>query len=91
MAEIKFGTKQIGNPTPASINLWVRIISVTGLVFISWMATATIMGPKTKDVVNQVLGLVLGLINVLAPLFGVQVSGKVDVSEVTAVDETKVN
>lgn len=91
MADIKFGTNQIGNPTPAGINRWVRVFTVAAATFLAWMATANVMGPNTKDIVNQILGLFLGLINGLAPLFGVEVSGKVDAEDVTAIDETKTN
>lgn len=90
MAKVKFGTQQIDNPTPARLNLWVRVFTIAGGIFMAWMATASIMGPNAKDVVNQVLGLALGLANGLAPLFGVPVTGKVDAEDVTAIDSSKV-
>lgn len=87
MGEVKFGTKQLSNPTPAKVNLWVRVFTVSGATFMAWMATASVMGPNTKDVVNQILGLMLGLANGLAPLFGVEINGKsVPAEDVTAID-----
>lgn len=88
MADVKFGTAQISKPTPANINLAVRIFTVTASIFMAWMATANIVGPHTKDILNQILGLLLGLANGLAPLFGVQVTGNIPAKDVTAV-ETK--
>lgn len=86
MAVIKFGPKQILNPTPANLNRVVRLLTVSGSIFLAWISTASIMGPHTKDVITQVLGLVLGLTNGLTPLFGVEIKGKVDAEQVTAID-----
>lgn len=87
MPEVKFGTQQINNPTPANLNLWVRVFTISASAFMAWMATASIMGPNTKDIINQVLGLALILCNGLAPLFGVQVSGgDVPVKDVAAIE-----
>lgn len=89
MAQIKFGTGQIGNPTPANINLWVRIFTVAGAIFLGWMSTASVIGPHIKDIITQLLSLGLLLANGLAPLFGIELSGKsVPASDVTAI-ETK--
>lgn len=90
MAEVKFGTKQLNNPTPSNINLWVRVFTITAAVFLGWMATASVMGPNTKDIITQVLGLALGLVNGLAPLFGVDINSKsVPADQVTAIDTTE--
>jgi uncharacterized membrane protein len=87
MADIKFGTNQLSNPTPANINKWVRVITIAIGVFMAWMATANLVGPNTKDILNQVLGLFLGLINSLAPLFGVELSSnQVPAKDVAAID-----
>ena len=90
---IKFGVSQAGNPTPSNINIWVRVFTVAAAIFMAWMATANVIGPNTKDVINQILGLLLGLANGLAPLFGIELSGgqnkKVDIEDVSAMDEPK--
>ena len=85
---VKFGTSQVSNPTPSKINLWVRVFTVSAAIFMAWMATASVMGPNTKDIVNQILGLLLGLTNGLAPLFGIPINGnqKVDAEDVTAME-----
>jgi uncharacterized membrane protein len=90
MADIKFGTKQLNHPTPANINLWVRVFTVAAGVFMGWMATANIMGPNTKDILNSILGLLIGLVNGIAPLFGIDITSKeVPIEQVKAIDTTK--
>ena len=86
MADVKFGADQINNPTPSNINFWVRLFTVVTAIFLGWISTANIVGPHTKDVLTQILGLALALSNGLAPLFGVEVSGNVPAKDVTAVD-----
>jgi len=88
---IKFGVSQTSNPTPSRINLWVRVFTVAAAIFMAWMATASVIGPNSKDVINQILGLLLGLTNGLAPLFGVDLNGKggkVNVDNVSSMEET---
>ena len=86
MPEISFGLNQISNPTPSKINLWVRVFTVSAAIFLAWMSTASVIGEHSKDIINQVLGLLLGLTNGLAPLFGVEVQGKVAARDVSAID-----
>lgn len=87
MGEIKFGWRQIINPTPAALNRAVRAATVIIAIFMAWMATASIMGPHIKDILNQILGLVLALINGLAPLFGIPLEGNpVAAKDVAAVE-----
>lgn len=87
MPKVSFGTSQVKNPTPSSINLWVRVFTVAAGVFMGWMATASLMGPNTKDILNSILGLLIGLINGIAPLFGVDISSRtVPTDKVTAID-----
>jgi hypothetical protein len=90
MPDIKFGASQLKNPTPSHINLWVKVFTVAGTAFIGWMATNTMVGPNSKNIINSILGLALTLINVIAPLFGVDINTKtVPSSEVTAIDTDK--
>lgn len=87
MADVKFGWRQIINPTPASLNRAVRAATVIIATFMAWMATASVMGVHTKDILTQILGLVLALINGLAPLFGVPLGGgDVPAKDVAAVE-----
>jgi len=87
---IKFGTSQVSNPTPSNINLWVRVYTVVAGVFLGWMVTSPLIGPHTQNTISSILGLSLALVNGIAPLFGIDISGgggkKVDVDKVTAME-----
>lgn len=88
MANVTFGTSSIGKPTPAGINLWVRVLTVAIGIFLAWMNTNGLIPEITQDVLNSIGGLLLALINGIAPLFGIDVSPseKVPASDVTAMD-----
>lgn len=87
MAKVSFGTGQVSNPTPAGINLWVRVFTVVAGIFIGWMQTTNLIGPVTQGIISSILGLLLAIVNGLAPLFGVDVTGKtVPTEQVTAID-----
>lgn len=89
MAEVKFGTGQVRNPTPAGINLWVRVFTIVAGIFIGWMQTTNLIGPLTQGVLSSILGLLLAIVNGLAPLFGVDITAaSVPTDQVTAI-ETK--
>lgn len=90
MAQVKFGTGQVGNPTPAGINLWVRVFTVVAGIFIGWMQTTNLIGPITQGVLSSILGLLLAIVNGLAPLFGVDITSKsVPTEKVTAIETGK--
>lgn len=91
MAAVKFGRKQIGNPTPASLNFWVRVVTVICSTAIGWLSTTSdLMGPKSLKLTMGILGLTLALCNGLAPLFGVQVKDEdVPIEDVAAIEDTK--
>lgn len=87
MGNFKFGRKQIGNPTPSGVNFWVRVFTVVATFFVGWMGTNTIIGPHTQAGISSILGGMVGLANLLAPLFGVPISGSVPASVVTAIEK----
>lgn len=92
MRKVLFGINQIHKPTPAHINRAVRVFTVSAAIFLAWMSTSSLIGPNSKDIINQLLGLALGLTNGLAPMFGVQLTGNIPVDEVKSVEvspETK--
>ncbi len=83
-----FGIKQLQNPTPTHINRGVRIITVIIATFIAWMNTSVLIDKPAQEVINSVAGLILGLINGLSPLFGVDIQSgeEVPVSAVSSMD-----
>lgn len=84
----KFGLSNRNRPTPARINVLAGVITGAIGIFIGWTGTNDIIPPKTENLITSILGLLLLLIPVLKPLFGVDVTEKtVPTSQVTAIDE----
>lgn len=71
MSTINFGTDQINNPTPAGLNLYVRIFTVIAGVFLGWMQTNNFIHVHAQAIISSTLGLLLAIVNGIAPLFGV--------------------
>lgn len=67
----KFGRKQIGQPTPASIGFKITVISVVCPVIQIWLGTASYIPNFWSNIFISVLGLFIALSNALKPLFGV--------------------
>lgn len=87
MSKIKFGRRQVQNPTPAAINWWVRLIGGLAGVFGAWLLTVDFIGPKSKNIMNGIVLLVVGIANWLAPFFGTKPKTKyVRAKDVTALE-----
>lgn len=87
MPNIKFGRKQIENPTPTVINWWVRFISIVASTFSGWLFTVDFVGPKSKNIMMGISALVVLMCNALAPMFGTKPRGKyVRSKDVSALD-----
>lgn len=81
--KVGFGFNHISLPTPAVVTTTVRIITVFIAIFLSWMNTNDLIGEHTQSIISAVSGLIIGLINGLAPLFGINVtSAQVPVEDV---------
>lgn len=90
MAQVKFSTTQLSNPTPAGLNRAVRVFTVVAGIFMGWMATNNIIPSVIQGYISSILGLVIGIINGIAPFFGIEVSGKTVLSkDVTSMENTK--
>lgn len=86
---MKFGRRQINKPTPASINFWVRVWTVTAGVLLTSMESIPFhISPTTESTTKWFLGLTVTLANGLAPLFGAEISrSSVPVDQITAVED----
>lgn len=84
----KFGTKQLGNPTPANFDRNVKIfVGVTGL-FLAWMPTNNIIGHGLQDVITPLINLANSVLIFLLPFFGVQTSAKkVSIDDVQTMEQ----
>lgn len=71
MAEVKFGTKQLKNPTPLSRSKPIDIFSGIAGVVIGWLGTAPYIPSHVTNVLVSVLGLLISVAQVLKPFWGV--------------------
>lgn len=87
MGQVKFGTKQLKNPTPAN---HARVIDITSAVaggLISWMTTATYIPNNVSNIISSLLGLIIVMSQILKPFFGVQMrQDEVPVEDVVEVE-----
>lgn len=92
MSAIKFGYKQLTNPTPANYDRTVKIfIGVSGLL-LAWLPTNNIVPHHIQDIVTPIVNLVNSVMLFLLPFFAVQTSGvSVPVEEVTQMENKKDN
>jgi len=74
MATVKFGFTHLSKPTPAGLTRAVRIITVIVGVFLAWMNTDNLIGEAAQHVINSLGGLILGIINGVAPMFGIEIA-----------------
>jgi hypothetical protein len=89
MAEVKFGTGQLGNPTPAKLERNVKIfIGVCGLI-LAWMPTNNIVPKNVQDIITPIANLINSILIFMLPYFGVQVDRKTVPVEDVKVMETK--
>lgn len=72
----KFGRKQLGNPTPASIGFKITLISIIAATVQMWLGTANYIPNVVSNILISILGLIIALTNALRPFFGVQVDEK---------------
>lgn len=87
MAQVRFNSAQLSNPTPAGLNRAVRVFTVVAGIFMGWMSTNNIIPPVAQSYISSILGLLIGIINGIAPFFGIEVSGKtVPAADVTAME-----
>ena len=85
-----FGTRQLGNPTPASINNLSGAITAILTGVITWLQTVDFIPSQTVKVITGLCGLGVLLMNALRPFFGQHISSDSIPSEaVTSVDTSK--
>ena len=81
MANVTFGVPSISKPTPAGINKWVRVATVVIGIFLGWMNTNDLIPETSQDIINSLGGLILAIINGVAPLFGINLSANEQVPQ----------
>lgn len=84
-----FGKNQFNNPTPANVNNIVSAISAIAGVIVAWLQTANFIPETAKEVASGILGLIIGLSQVVRPFFGVEVTSTTVPSEQVKSIDTK--
>lgn len=86
----KFGRRQIGRPTPASVGFKIMLISVVAPIIQVWMGTANYIPNKWSNIIVSVLALIIALANALKPMFGVEIEqSKIPTEDVKEVEDKK--
>lgn len=92
MAQIKFGTSQLSNPTPSKVSMGINIFIAVGGVIIGWIGTADFITSYNAKVTQSIIGLAVSLAVVLKPFFGVETSLKnVPIDDVKEMESTPKN
>jgi len=88
MATVKFGGKQLKNPTPSRLGNAVKVFTVVGSIVLAWIGTANFIPANTSTILQSVLGLLIGISNGLMPFFGVQTQQtETPIEDVASMDE----
>jgi hypothetical protein len=66
------------------------VFNVAASLFIAWMPTNNIIGHQAQDIMTPILGLLIGMVNGIAPLFGIETTSKVvKMDDVTSMETPK--
>lgn len=76
MTAIKFGTSQLGNPTPAIWGNGIQVYTVIASIILAWIGTANFIPAGLSSTIQSILGLTIGIANGLKPFFGVETTQK---------------
>lgn len=87
MADIKFGRKQLSNPTPSKIEFRLKVYVAVMSLVVSYLQTAAYLPALAKEISTGVLSLSVAIAVAITPFFGVHVTGEVDAEDVTAMDD----
>lgn len=67
---MKFGRKQLKNPTPTSIGSFVTFASVVLGIIVAWIGSATWIPAGPSTIIQSVGGLLVTILNGVKPFFG---------------------
>lgn len=85
---VRFGKKQLNNPTPTNIAMGLDIFSGFAGAVLAWIGTAPFIPANTSTILQSVLGLLVTLAQIAKPFFGVKTKlRKVDIEDVSQMDE----
>ena len=88
---VKFGRKQLKNPTPANVGATINVITVIVGIVIGWLGTVTWIPAPYLGPTLSILGLILAILNGIKPFFGVEILSKtVSTDNVTAIETNEI-
>ena len=90
MSIVKFGRKQLGNPSPANISSIIAVFTVIASIVATWVGTANFIPAKPSTIIQSLLTLLIAIANGVKPFFGVETNQqRVDVEDVTEMETKK--
>lgn len=85
---IKFGRKQLRNPTPSNVAVGLDIFSGFAAAVLAWIGTASFISAATSTILQSVLGLLVTLAQIAKPFFGVKTRLRsIDIEDVSVMEE----
>ena len=76
MSAIKFGIKQLKQPTPANWSNGINIFTIVASTILVWIGTPNFIPLGLSSVIQSILGLLIGISNALKPFIGVRITQK---------------
>ena len=90
MAEVKFGRKQLNNPTPKGIAFKLNVVMAISAAISGWVNSVDFIPARPSSIVASILSLVVLLCMALKPFYGVETNEKeVPIEEVSEMEETE--
>ena len=76
MAEVKFGRKQIGNPTPSGVAFKLNIAIAICTATSGWISSVAFIPPRPSTITSSLLSLAVLILMGIKPYFGIESSDK---------------
>lgn len=87
---IKFGSKQLQNPTPANVARRLDIFCAISGVLIGYLTTASYIPNNISNIIAGILGMLIGVAQSLKPFYGVETTRQtVDIDNVVEMEKPK--
>lgn len=93
MGEVKFGRKQLVNPTPKGVAFRLNVIMAVCTAVSAWISSVAFIPAQPSTIISSLLSLVVLICMGLKPFYGVETSEKsIPIEDVgqMEVDEKKI-
>jgi len=90
MADVKFGRKQLANPTPKGIAFKINIVMAIATAIAGWINTVDFIPARPSSITAAILSLVVLICMAVKPFYGVETTEtEVPIDEVGEMEETE--